>query len=563
MHMNRFRHVAMWTLFWGVIFFAHDRGRFLRSPDDVKELLVYAFLMLLCFACTARLRLPCKIYVLDAVILSYLCYGLGNVLLTNVPLIEGLVHWAQLVILYVAGRCLATRTVLTQRALFVMLGVGLLAVSFALLPDNRAPSQFYPIGHISYFSEIVMLLLGGTLYGYFCMRSQTLRLFLATVAVGLLLVLVAAGARANLFAALCAMGVGTLLILRSYGRAVFRLFSWRHAAVFLVITSLCGVLLFSSEMAFREHSVVDRVSGLFTGESANPRAHAFRDTARGALERPLFGWGYGHFRYMYPRFVGPDSRQASIRKRQWVMHSHNEFLNQWFEGGAVGASLYLACIFCCVLFLWRRVRKADPGRGEYGRDLALLCTLLATTISTQLNTAAAHPVVRCMVLILCALAFQRIVAGARVIHVVEWKRWQRAVLSSVVLLCGVVVIGSEVASALLKTSLQYSNRGVRTEYHKVAALINPGSHNVLFYSAAELLRSREFVAAEATLRALVRDFPYDPRGYLQLGGFLADSERLEEASAVLQQGRKVFPDHPRLRKVNRWVGEILERQQQP
>jgi len=82
----------------------------------------------------------------------------------------------------------------------------------------------------------------------------------------------------------------------------------------------------------------------------------------------LTGFGPGSFWVHYPEFRSPEQIVLHRRHNIQTDHAGNELLEQWAEGGAVGALLWLA-IFAAVLYSVFRP-GAFPGAGVYGYGFA-------------------------------------------------------------------------------------------------------------------------------------------------------------------------------------------------
>lgn len=95
--------------------------------------------------------------------------------------------------------------------------------------------------------------------------------------------------------------------------------------------------------------------------SIKTRLSVWRSALEVFLARPVAGWGWGTFRYVYPAF-----KEAGV----WysVSHAHNEFLQLLAEGGVVGFSLVA---FSLVLALTVLVKRHSARPGSVGGLLAL------------------------------------------------------------------------------------------------------------------------------------------------------------------------------------------------
>jgi tetratricopeptide (TPR) repeat protein len=107
--------------------------------------------------------------------------------------------------------------------------------------------------------------------------------------------------------------------------------------------------------------------------SIRTRLSIWRSTVAIFLARPVTGWGWGTFRYLYPAF-----KEAGV----WytVPHAHNEFLQLLAEGGVIGFALVA---FSLVLALGELVKK-------YSASPRSVSGLLALGAAGSLVCAAVH-----------------------------------------------------------------------------------------------------------------------------------------------------------------------------
>ncbi len=97
--------------------------------------------------------------------------------------------------------------------------------------------------------------------------------------------------------------------------------------------------------------------------SVSTRISLLKSTASIFLDRPLFGWGWGSFPFLYPRF-----KEAGV----WytVFHAHNEWLQIAAEGGIAGFALIALAL---VLLFRGLIRAAAEGKAGslFARSAAL------------------------------------------------------------------------------------------------------------------------------------------------------------------------------------------------
>ncbi len=108
--------------------------------------------------------------------------------------------------------------------------------------------------------------------------------------------------------------------------------------------------------------------------SFKDRIHIWHYTAKLVPENPVLGIGIRSSRH-YTKSPAPGaavpSKQNLVDRPGW--HSHNLFLQTWYELGAIGAAFLLAI----GLLLLRTIRQLDPGRRPFGYAIFASCSMVA------------------------------------------------------------------------------------------------------------------------------------------------------------------------------------------
>jgi O-antigen ligase len=87
--------------------------------------------------------------------------------------------------------------------------------------------------------------------------------------------------------------------------------------------------------------------------SNNLRVSFFSDTYDMAKARPVYGWGHGTYRQVFPRFQGDYLRHPSGRIAVTVDKAHNDWLQTWAEVGLVGLLALAVPPMIVLLRAWR------------------------------------------------------------------------------------------------------------------------------------------------------------------------------------------------------------------
>ena len=129
------------------------------------------------------------------------------------------------------------------------------------------------------------------------------------------------------------------------------------------------------------------------------RAVVWSDTWRMALDFPVVGTGFGTFAAVYPLYRSPEVRL-------FFDHAHNDALQAFAEGGAVGIA-FLALI---LVPLFRRIVGAFTGAGgtlAVGFAAGLTALLLHELIDFNLHIPANAALAAIMAGVLLGLPWNR------------------------------------------------------------------------------------------------------------------------------------------------------------
>lgn len=95
-----------------------------------------------------------------------------------------------------------------------------------------------------------------------------------------------------------------------------------------------------------------------------------------AAQKPIFGWGAGSFKTIYPKFRRPEIFYIENIHNNETAHAENEYLEVLAEGGAAGLTLFLIFIFSVFASVYRKL-KSFSGAAPQGRAPPESYTLFA------------------------------------------------------------------------------------------------------------------------------------------------------------------------------------------
>ena len=104
------------------------------------------------------------------------------------------------------------------------------------------------------------------------------------------------------------------------------------------------------------------------------RQYVWPMALKGAMEKPILGWGQDGFNYVFNKYYDP----RMYNQEQWFDRAHNTPLDVLVAGGALGLIAYLFIFISALVVLWKR-------RNNLGTtDAALLLGLLAAYFAQNL-----------------------------------------------------------------------------------------------------------------------------------------------------------------------------------
>lgn len=75
----------------------------------------------------------------------------------------------------------------------------------------------------------------------------------------------------------------------------------------------------------------------------------------GFKDRPVFGWGFESFNYVFAKHYNPEM----YAQEQWFDRSHNVFFDWLIAGGALGLLSYLSLFAAIIYLIWKKPEHSD------------------------------------------------------------------------------------------------------------------------------------------------------------------------------------------------------------
>lgn len=516
--------------------FAYTSNAFLRPLDDFKELCFYAGAYLLGLILLWRqfqrrdfyFQEKCEWLFLDGLILAFLVYQAIHLLLQEGHQYESLLELGKsfaFFIFYLAVRKLDVRQH-DQLHQLIALGLFLVCVMNLWFKDPARQLFFMkPFGHVSYAADTFLLGVFLLLRLYWKTASFWQRCYYGLCLTFCFLFLWQLANRSSFLGFV--MGGSVLFVLTLLYRSRNLKALIKKIFPLLLACTVVFLLAKMQKISLRHDSTMARFQEILPwadrslSTSHISRLQMYNATLNKSLEKPLLGWGYGSFRFIYPSVIQDNFIEKSVldlENKHWVMHPHSEIINQFFSGGVFGLTLLLMVTFH---FLFPLVKNLSQHLADL---LPLLAGLIAIGLSTSFNTTWEHPNIKLLVALYLGL-------GTRILYPVMPRHQflqQRSLpyfhaLGLILLLAlGTALVANRLSSYYLRLAqLEMAKKG-QTQAHKTAVWLSPYSFEASYNAASLEIQMNHPLEADHLLAKLKSQFPLMPiipfqRGLIHLG----------------------------------------------
>ncbi|MGK7245811.1 Wzy polymerase domain-containing protein [Buttiauxella agrestis] len=226
----------------------------------------------------------------------------------------------------------------------------------------------------------------------------------------------------------------------------------RRKILLLIALSLCGVAI--GELLKNSHWL-ESLDAIVDKEGSNSeRIYIIKSTIEMIRQRPIMGWGYGHFEYVIAR-VSPHLLHHTFPYP--IPHAHNEFLFGWAEGGIAAAAGMLAIAAGYLMLIKDNNRSALP--------------LWVLSLPIALHTMTEYPLYQSAAHWLTLILLCRLCISEQPSELAQ-KKTHKVVAASVVSIsfCAVVFFASGFKTNQVLT--EFERTGMK-DYGPVSQLINP------------------------------------------------------------------------------------------
>ncbi len=122
--------------------------------------------------------------------------------------------------------------------------------------------------------------------------------------------------------------------------------------IFLGVTVGIGASFNRDEIRKHWGRTVAQIHGLSQGQD-ELRLNLSRDTIAMAADRPIWGWGVGSYRLIFPKYQGDYFRDDQGKINARVHHAHNDWAEMWAEIGLLGLLVLLVPVAIRLRNIWR------------------------------------------------------------------------------------------------------------------------------------------------------------------------------------------------------------------
>ena len=147
-------------------------------------------------------------------------------------------------------------------------------------------------------------------------------------------------------------GIGlTLLLYTVFGEKELKISRSVSAGIIVLLVVLSAVFWFNRNSALvKNNLVLNRIASISLSDTqTQARAYIWPMALKGAMQRPILGWGQEDFNYIFN--TNYDPRMWS--QEQWFDRAHSVFLDWLIASGFVGLITYLALYVLCLVAIWK------------------------------------------------------------------------------------------------------------------------------------------------------------------------------------------------------------------
>lgn len=318
---------------------------------------------------TSPLFLAIGIFFVVSLLSTFFAYDALLALWSDFERGEGMWQLVHLFLLFILTATLFRDSRDWKKLLYASISAGILMITYGLFVSSNASSiflgpsiqsvlsgaaRFYgSLGNSTYVGSYLIFILFFLFYVFFEMRKKHIRGILLFIAAFFLLFTWFAQTRGPVLGILA--GIFAFLIYLAVSK--WREWGWKIGVGLLVIIMFSGGIFYFRDTPFGKSLPGARLLSLnFDSSSFQSRLWTWNSALQGIKERPLLGWGFENFAYVFNKHFDTRHYLPGEQSETWYDRAHNLFLDYGISTGIIGLASFLAVfvMYFKTLFILRR-----------------------------------------------------------------------------------------------------------------------------------------------------------------------------------------------------------------
>lgn len=406
------------------------------------------------------------------------------------------------------------------------------------------PGFVFPLGHISYFSDFLAIHLPLCALFIFQSTRWSAKFFWGIAFTTILMGVWIAATRATFVG----MGAATIFAIIAC-RFLRTQPSWKEIlssiTIVCVLTLACVLI---QGQTLRGKSVVSRLGEISQNEQnikgySGARWHIYRQTFVMFLDRPTFGHGAGSFRFNYPNYAyRGDNEERDLTAQSWLMHPHNEILNQLAEVGIFGTLFAIAGVLLIFFKGIEYLRSTDDQRSA-ATVIATLAGITIALTSWQFSTTFLNPLIRLIVALLLGLLLREIGGTFKPLITIPRIKGVHIVAFIAIGAAGLILTCYGLSIYALERSYRVSTPADRLHWATIADQLAPGAFDPLFVFATTVTKFGDPAKAKRISEKLLHTYPHVPVVLYHTARMRLKEGLIIEAKSLLEQAITGDPNY--------------------
>lgn len=327
--------------------------------------------------------------------------------------------------------------------------------------------------------------------------------------------------------------------------AVGRKIAWGFLGLILIAT--VGFISIRKTDFVQKNTTLRRLASISLTDRSQARAYIWPIAIKGALDRPILGYGQEGFNYVFNKYYDP----AMYDQESWFDRAHNVFLDWLIAAGIPGFTLYFALYILVIIYIWK---------GEY--TVTEKSILIGLIVAYGFHNLTIFDNIPSYILFFSFLAFLHGQRAREYIKNINIQVDVRdliviplCIILGVVLLYYVNIRSIETGTGLLDAMRRYEQGYTKNIeiFNDISTRNTTGSQEVreMMVTNAEsmirdqstdaALKQQAFDMARKAIDAQIAYAPQDARVYILAGSFYNRLGQFELSAPLLQKAHELTP----------------------